>query len=184
MLTVVIPKQEYYDEQLEEFREFKGAVLQMEHSLVSISKWESKYKRPFLKEKDVKTQEETLYYLQCMTITQNVDPSVFTYLTKENMNEINDYIHDSHTATTFSGSSSGKGKSREIMTSELLYYYLFSCGFPIECQKWHINRLLTLIHIYSIKNDPKGSKKMGKNETLSKYRSLNAARRAKYGTKG
>ena len=91
MLTVVIPKQEYYDEQLEEFREFKGAVLQMEHSLVSISKWESKYKRPFLKEKDVKTQEETLYYLQCMTITQNVDPSVFTYLTKENMNEINWY---------------------------------------------------------------------------------------------
>ena len=182
MLTIVIPPKEYYDEQKEEFGYFKGAVLQMEHSLVSISKWEEKYKKPFLK-KEAKTKEETLYYLKCMTITQNVDLKVYSFLSEENAKQINDYIHDPHTATTFS-SNGERSSNREILTSELIYYYMIACEIPMECQKWHLNRLLTLIKICAIKNDPKGKKKMGKHETLSKYRSLNAARRSQYGTKG
>lgn len=179
MLQIKIQGTEYWDEKKEMFVEgSKDIVLQLEHSLVSISKWESKWRKPFLYQ-DNKTTEEVIDYIKCMTITQNVKDEVYDRLTTNNINEINDYIKSPMTATTFSDS---RGTSREIITSELIYYWMISNNIPMECQKWHINRLLTLIRVCNVKNAP--SKKMSKREIASRYASLNAARRQKLNTKG
>lgn len=180
MLTITIPATEEYDDAREEFISTEEQTLTLEHSLVSISKWESKWHKPFLS-KDEKTREETIDYIRCMTLTKNVDPNVYYALTSDNIKEINDYIEDPMTATWFSDKHKGP-KSREIITSELIYYWMTALQIPFECQKWHINRLMTLIQICSIKSQP--PKKMGKKEAMSQQRALNAARRAKSGSLG
>jgi hypothetical protein len=154
--------------------------LQLEHSLVSLSKWESKWNKPFLS-KDFKTHEETLDYIKCMTINQNIDPDVYNGLTSEHITMINNYIESPMTATTFSDSKQNKS-NREIITSELIYYWMIALNIPFECQKWHLNRLLTLIRVCNIKNAP--PKKMSKRATASQYAALNAARRKQMNTKG
>ena len=152
----------------------------MEHSLVSLSKWESKWKKAFLSKKE-KTYEETIDYIRCMTVTQNVDPDVYKYLSAENIKQINEYINDPMTATTFSESKQSGG-NHEILTAEVIYYYMIASNIPFECQKWHLNKLLTLIRVCSIKNQP--PKKMGREELLKRNNALNAARRKKFNTKG
>ena len=180
MLQIKIPAAEAWDENTEEFVTVnEEQVLQLEHSLVSISKWESKWHKPFLG-KTEKTTEETLDYIRCMTITQNVKPDIYERLTLSIINQINDYISDSMTATTFSDRQIGT--SRETITSELVYYWMVSLNIPMECQKWHINRLLTLIRVCNIKNTP--PKKMNKREIASRYASLNAARRKQLNSRG
>lgn len=183
MLRLEIPiSPEGWDEEKQEFVEPKVQVLQLEHSLVSLSKWESKWNKPFLS-KDIKTFEQTVDYIRCMTITQNVDPSVYNHVTNENIERINKYIDSSMTATWFTENKSTKGKGRsETVTSELIYYWMISLNIPFECQKWHLNRLLTLIRVCDIKNQP--PKKMSKKQMFSQQRSLNAARRQAYNTKG
>lgn len=151
----------------------------MEHSLLSISKWEEKWKKPFLSKED-KTEEESIDYLRCMTITQNVDPRVYYAIDKKLFQEISDYIEDKHTATTFSNSTDPP--SREIMTAEVIYYAMFANGISKECEKWHLNKLLTLIRVFSEKNKP--PKKMSKSQIMSRNRKLNAARRKKLHTRG
>ena len=180
MLRITVPAVELYDEAKNEFVFRKEQTLQLEHSLVSLSKWESKWKKAFLG-KEEKTIEETLDYVRCMTITQNVDPEVYSRLTDENIREINEYIGDSMTATTFREDRGGRS-NRETITSELIYYWMVSYNIPPEYQKWHLNRLLTLIRICTIKNAP--PKKRSKNEIMRDNAALNAARRAKFGTKG
>ena len=180
MLQITIPAIEFWDEETETFlTNDKEQVLQLEHSLVSISKWESKHCKPFLT-KEQKTYEETIDYIKCMTITQNVPDSVYQHLTSKNISEINAYIEAPMTATTFSNFD--KKTSNEIVTSELIYYWMVANGIPMECQKWHINRLLTFIRVCNAKSTP--PKKMSKREIASRYASLNAARRAKLGTRG
>lgn len=181
MLRIRTPEVELYDEDKNEFTILKSRVIAMEHSLVSISKWESKWKKPFLENRD-KTREEVLHYLQCMTITQNVPPQVYLNLSEDNIKEIQDYIEDPMTATTFRDEGKGGG-SRAIITSELIYYWMVALEIPMECQKWHLNRLLTLINICRIKNDPDKSK-MSKNAIRERNRALNEARKKKYKTKG
>lgn len=180
MLTVCILPIEKWDERKNEFVYTKGGTLQLEHSLVSISKWESRWNTPFLT-KDKKTPEQLLDYIKCMTITQNVSSDVFDNIPKETLNKIVAYINSPMTATTFSQRETKSG-SREIITSELIYYWMIYYGIPFECQKWHLNRLLTLIRICNIKNQP--TKKMGKKELLSRNAQLNAARRKKLNTRG
>lgn len=182
MLTITIPlAEEQWDEEKQEFISGKEQTLVLEHSLLSLSKWESKYCKPFLS-KDEKTFEETLDYIRFMTITRNVDPSVYNRLTVSNIEEINQYIASPQTATTISESGSSKA-SREIVTSELIYYWMISLQIPIdECQKWHLNRLLTLIRVCSIKNQP--PKKKGKRAVANQYAALNAARRKQLNSKG
>lgn len=180
MLQITIPETELWDEVNEEFITIKEKTLQLEHSLVSLSKWESKWCKPFLSN-DKKTNEEILDYIKCMTITQNVDPDVYNYLTPNNKKEIDEYIKAPMTATWFSEDKS-KGPNREIITSEIIYYYMFALGIPMECQKWHLNRLITQIRVCSIKNQP--PKKMSRNEIMSRNAALNAARRKKLNTKG
>lgn len=185
MLEIVIPKKEGWDSTKEEFYSFQGCSLRLEHSLVSISKWEAKYHRPFLA-KNERSYEEIIYYVKCMTLTQNVPDEAYNFLTAENITKIKDYIADPMTATWFSNNTQLKGGSRhtsEQMTSELIYYWMIACEIPFECQKWHLNRLLTLIKICNIKNNS-GNKKMSKRDIMSQNSKLNAARRAKMNSKG
>lgn len=180
MLRITIPAIEQWDERKQEFVYMKGQTLQLEHSLVSLSKWESKWGKAFLS-KNSKTHEETLDYVKCMTLTQNVDPEIYNYLTADNIAQINSYIEAPMTATYFSEDKSAKN-NREVVTSELIYYWMIALNIPFECQKWHLNRLLTLIRVCNIKNAP--PKKMSKRATASQYAQLNAARRKQLNTKG
>ena len=180
MLQITIPAVEQWDERKQEFITTKEQTLQLEHSLVSLSKWESKWCKPFLTKQE-KTFEETLDYIKCMTITQNVDPEVYNYLTNENIEAVNNYINAPMTATYFSDDKTAK-PSREQITAELIYYWMIALNIPFECQKWHLNRLLTLIRVCNIKNQP--PKKRSKREIMSRNAALNAARRKQLNTKG
>lgn len=180
MLQITIPAREMWDEQNNEFVYTNEQTLQLEHSLISISKWESKWNKPFLS-KESKTYEEILDYVKCMTLTQKVSPEIYANLTDENMRDIQRYIEAPMTATTFSEEKNTKG-NREIVTSELIYYWMIALGIPLECEKWHLNRLLTLVRVCNIKNSP--PKKMGKNAIMSRNASLNAARRKRLNSKG
>lgn len=180
MLKITIPAVEMFDEKTQTFFPTKEQTLQLEHSLVSLSKWESKWCKPFLSKKE-KTLEETLDYIKCMTITQNVDPDTYKRLTRSNIEEINNYIEAPMTATSFS-KNADKGTNRETITSELIYYWMIALNIPMECQKWHINRLLTLIRVCNIKNAP--PKKRGRTETINEWAALNAARKQQFNTKG
>jgi len=181
MLTIKIKGREEFNNATQEFIQTKDTILTLEHSLVSVSKWEAKYHKPFLG-KDKKTYEETIDYIKCMTITQNVDPAVYRLLTKDNMDEINNYIVNPMTATWFNEQKNYAKKNSEQITSELIYYWMVALEIPWEAQKWHLNRLLVLIRICNNKNQP--SKKMGKRETMSRNAALNAARRKSLGTSG
>ena len=183
MLKITIPAVEMFDERTQSFISTKEQTLQLEHSLVSLSKWESKWCKAFLKDdkKSEKTTEEIIDYIKCMTITQNVDDEVYNRLTPSNIKEINEYISAPMTATTFYEEQQQGGK-KETVTSELIYYWMISFNIPMECQKWHLNKLLTLIRVCSIKNAP--PKKISKRDAASRYASLNAARRSKLNSKG
>lgn len=180
MLHITIPATEKWDELKEEFIYSKEQKLQLEHSLVSISKWESKWNKSFLYTRN-KTDDEILDYVKCMTITQNVDPEIYKNLTVYNFEQINGYINAPMTATHFSEDSTGK-KNNERITSELIYYWMIALNIPFECQKWHINRLLTLIRVCNIKNQP--PKKRSRREIMSRNAALNAARKKQLNTKG
>ena len=181
MLTITIPAIEGFDERTQEFVILaKEQTLQLEHSLVSLSKWESKWCKPFLSNED-KTSEETIDYIKCMTITQNVSPDTYKRLTTSNIEEINKYIGLPMTATTFHEDNQ-RGRSREIITNEIIYHWMISLNIPMECQKWHLNRLLTLIRVCNIKNTP--PKKMGKGDIMRRNAALNAKRRNQLNTKG
>ena len=154
--------------------------MQLEHSLVSLSKWESKWHKAFLT-KTEKTEEEMRDYIRCMTITQNVDPDVYKYLSHGNIAEIRQYIDDPMTATYISDDKNSKG-GRETVTSELIYYWMISLNIPDRFEKWHLNRLMTLIKVCNVKNSPK--KRRSKRDIASQYASINAARRKQLNTKG
>jgi len=180
MLRITIPAVEQWDEQKQEFITTKEQTLSLEHSLVSLSKWESKWCKAFLS-KNEKSSEETLDYIKFMTLTQNVDSEVYNYLTNGNISEINEYIEAPMTATYFSDEKTSK-TSREQVTAELIYYWMIALNIPFECQKWHLNRLLTLIKVCNIKNQP--PKKRSKKDIMSRNAALNAARKKQLNTKG
>jgi hypothetical protein len=181
--TIEVLPCKYWDGKREIFFTYpeKPIVFQVEHSLVSISKWESKWKKPFLAKSNERSKEEMLDYIRCMTITKNIDPDVYYFLPENAVKEITEYIEDTMTATTFNSNGSEKS-SKEIVTSEMIYYWMTAFQIPFECDKWHLNRLMTLIRICSIKNGPQ--KKMGPNEIRAQNRRLNAERRRAMHTKG
>lgn len=179
MYQLVIPDIERYDEINNEFITNRGQTIQVEHSLVSISKWESKWNKPFLID-DVKSRDETIDYIKCMTITKNVDPLVYENITNKNVRDIDNYIKLPMTATTFYNEK--KQPSRDIITSEIIYYWMIAYNIPFECEKWHLNRLLTLITVCSKKNEK--PKKMSKADLINRNREINNARRKKMNTNG
>lgn len=187
MLTITIPGGEFYDEENERFFETKGKTIVIEHSLVSISKWESKWKKPFIetlnnwsKMPESINLDEILDYIRCMTLTQNVDPVVYRTIPAQTINDIFEYMNDPMTATWFRNEE--RNKKGEVVTSELVYYWMTALNIPFECKKWHFNRLMVLIRIASEKNQP--PKKMNKNNILKQNRSLNAQRRARMRSRG
>ena len=179
MLDIIIPAVERFDEKKMEFIQTREQKLKLEHSLISISKWESKFKKPFLSSE--KSAGEVLEYVRFMTLTQNVDPEVYFNLTEENIITVRDYIEDSMTATTFKELPKKK-RSREIVTAELIYYWMIAFNIPVEFEKWHLNRLLTLIEVCARKQE--SPKKMSRRELSEQHRAINAANRAKFHTKG
>ena len=180
MLTIKIPDTEYYNEETSQFVSVKERTIDLEHSLVSLSKWESKWCKPFLA-KDYKTDEETRDYIRCMTINTQPSTDVYRALTNTQIKEIAAYIDAPMTATTFSKAQLA-GSNREIITSELIYYWLIAQQIPFECQKWHLNRLLTLIRVCSIKNSP--PKKMSRQSIQMRNKELNEQRRKQINSKG
>ena len=180
MLTLRIPKIEYFNQTTNEFLTIDEQTIQLEHSLVSLAKWEAKWKKPFIGN-TTKTNKEIFDYIKCMTITQNVNPLTYYHLPNSVLEEINSYIDDSMTATTFKEAKTSNNQD-EIITSELIYYWMITLNIPIEFQKWHLNRLLTFIRVCNIKNSP--PKKMSLKDQASETRRLNAERRKMYNTKG
>lgn len=176
MLHITVPPRELYDATNNRFMYSKEYSLALEHSLVSISKWESRWCKPFLYTNE-KTDEEILDYIKCMTLTQNVPPEVYLYLTEDNIAEIKAYIDAPMTATTFTKNPNEK-PNREIITSEIIYYWMSVFNLPPEYQKWHIKRLMTLIQVCSIKHQPPG-KRRSSQATANHYATLNAARKKK-----
>ena len=185
MLQVTIPERELWDRKKDEFVVFKGQTLALEHSLVSISKWESKWQKPFLA-KGKKTSEELRDYIRCMTITQNVNPLAYLCLTKQNIDDITAYIDSPMTATTFSDKKE-KSPNKQVITSELIYYWMIEAGVPFECEKWHINRLLTLIQVCGAERErlnPNNKNRVPKGKQALNYAEMNRARLKAHNTKG
>ena len=182
MLLITIPAEESWDDSKEEFVITRNAItLQLEHSLVSLAKWESKWHKAFLS-RNQKTADEILDYIKCMTITQNVNPETYNYLTKDNITQIQEYIDDPMTATVISENNNNSKGSRETVTAELIYYWMITSNIPVEFQKWHLNRLLTLIKVCGIKNSP--PKKMSKRDIMRRNSAMNAARRKQLNSRG
>lgn len=181
MLPIKIPiHPEGWDEEKQEFVEPEYKILQLEHSLISLSKWESKWCKSFFS-KEEKTYEETVDYIKCMTLTPDVDEEVYKHLTGANISQINHYIKAPMTATTFSDTGKS-GINRERITAEIIYYWMIEWNIPFECEEWHLNRLLTLIRVCTVKNTP--PKKLSKREIISRNAALNAARRKQLNSKG
>lgn len=193
MLKLVIEGKETFNQKTQQFGKTPSVTLELEHSLVSLAKWESKHQKPFLKDDD-KTKEEMIDYIRFMTITQNVNPEVYNQLSKDEMKKINDYIQSPQTATKFYQNVKGEGvkestsskKDNKVMTSEEIYYLMISFQIPFECQRWHLNRLLTLIKVCSIKERQQNGKggRMSKRDILAQNNALNAARRQRMKTRG
>ena len=181
MLRLEISEKEVFDDSRQIFIKIPAQTLHLEHSLISISKWESKWHIPYLS-KDPKTRQQALDYIRCMAVGKVTSEDVYATLSSTELDKVTNYINDSRTATWFSNSNSNGRPSREVITSELIYYWMIEFGIPFECDKWHLNRLLTLIRICQIKNSPK--KKMSASELASRNRKLNQSRRAANNSRG
>lgn len=179
MLTLTVTISEGFDEEKQEFVPLETFDLELEHSLASLSKWEAFFEKPFLSREE-KTTEEILWYIRAMVITPNVPDVIFKKLSERNLEEINKYINAKMTATTLRDDNSQP--SREIITAEIIYYWLISFNIPFECERWHLNRLMTLIQVCSRKSQP--AKKLSQAEIAARNRELNARRKAELNTRG
>lgn len=174
MLEIKIPKGELFDEGTGEFITIDSTVLHLEHSLISLTKWEIEYEKPFLNDEN-KNDEELTYYIKCMTLDDDVNQNCYLFLSDENINNIKEYMNRKMTATTISEDSSDRyGPRKSILTSEVIYSMMAECRIPFECEKWHLNRLITLIRVYNERQKP--PKKMSRRDMLAQRRALNAQR--------
>lgn len=193
MLTLELPEREIYDDDKEIFIRFPPQVVLMEHSLISISKWEAIWHEPYLgyadgRKQEPRTKEQELSYVECMTITKGLDKSFYETLDGSTLKKITDYINNPHTATTFNDKGNGPGnRNRQTITAELIYYWMLKANIPFECEKWHLNKLLTLIRVCDVMDSKyysNGKKKTGRAELSAYRRKLNASRRQQLNTTG
>lgn len=179
MLKITTAQREYFNEETQEFIIVPSAKLVLEHSLISVWKWESKWKKSFLNTKKL-TNDELSDYVRCMTIGEEADPLVYRFLSAKTLQKIQDYLNEPMTATTFKEQK--RPHKNEIVTAELIYYWMIESGIPFECEKWHLNRLLALIRVCNIKGA--SGKKMSNHDIMKQNAELNAARRKALGSKG
>lgn len=180
MLTVIVPGDEFYNEEKNEFFTINDTVLHLEHSLVSLSKWEEIFDKPLLNT-EIKTTEETLTYIRCMNVGEDFPPEVFSRITKENLEQIQNYLGAKMSATWFPKDNTPA--SREIITAELIYHWMIEFGIPFSpCAEWHLNKLFTLIKVRNAKLSP--PKKMSQAEAMARQREINRQRREQLGTTG
>jgi len=179
-LTVTFPGRDLYDQESGKFITIEKTMVTLEHSLISVAKWESKWKRSYFI-KEPMTLEQSIDYISCMCLTKNIDPKIFRTMDKETAQKISDYIADPMTATTINRRN--KRPSRKIITNEVIYFWMCNFGIPFDpCQKWHLNRLMTLIDVAAA--EEAGEQKMPRREMLQQRAMLNAQRKAKYNTHG
>ena len=178
MLKILVPKKELFNDNTSEFITIDETWLTLEHSLVSVSKWESKWHMPYLNNdpNKPKTREQIIDYIRCMTITPNVNPYVYKALTPKNIEDINNYIQNPMTATIINNYKKKQKQKKKVITAEIIYYWMIALNIPQEYQKWHLNKLLTLIDVCQIENSG-DSNKMNYHDTINHYKSVNAARR-------
>lgn len=181
MLTITMEGEELFDNEKQEFITTDGISFDLEHSLVSLSKWESIWEKPFLGP-DAKTVEETFSYIECMCLTKNIPSDTFKKLSDKNVKLVNEYINKKMTATWFTNRKAGPPGRKEIITAEIIYYWMVAQNIPIECENWHLQRLLTLVEVVSEKSSPK--KKMSRREAAQQQRMLNQQRQSQFGTRG
>lgn len=185
MLTIYLSDLELFDESTNTFSVIKGQVITLEHSLVSISKWEMLWKEPFIGKDDL-TSAQIIDYIRCMTITQNVNPLLYTGITQTTVDKVKQYMDDPMTATWFRDDKTKTRSTRKI-TSELVYYWMIESGIPMECQKWHFNRLMTLIQVCNEERkaaDSNNRKKMNPRDLARSRSALNAQRKAQLHSRG
>ena len=181
MLRLTIPSGEYFDEETQEFNFAEETTILLEHSLVSLARWETHWNKPFLS-KEKKTKEELIDYVKCMTMTPNVNKDVYDNINDLHLAKVSEYINEPMTATTFREDRSMK-HSRDIVTAEIIYYWMVALQIPFDpCERWHLNRLLTLVRVCNIKNQPQ-KKGVGRDD-LARRSKLNAERKKRLGTKG
>lgn len=180
MLVLQIGGREYFNEAESRFIQLKQKTVRLEHSLKSLARWESKWNVAFLS--NDKTREQTIDYYWCMEVTGTMSREDFLYLTPEQEKKIQEYIGAPMTATTINRRGPKRGLSKKIVTAEVIYYWMLQYGIPFECEKWHLNQLLTLIEVCNVEGGPQ--QKMGMREQMAQQRALNAARRSKYKTRG
>lgn len=179
MLKIIVSGDEYFNEETEEFESVGDFELELEHSLISLSKWESNYKKPFLSSE--KTAEEIIFYIEAMILTPIWPENLFSKFNDKNLKQIYEYIESTESATTFMSMPGQKGRG-EVITAELIYYWMVAFNIPFECERWHLNRLFALVRICSLKNS--NPKKLSRSEIAARNRELNAQRKAQYGTRG
>ena len=187
MLSIIIPayEEEDWDSEKEEFVYRKlghDYELKLEHSLLSLHKWEQRWHKPFLSTTE-KTEEEAMDYIRCMVVNQKVPEEVYHRLSEQNMAQIQEYIKNPMTAVP-SEKEKGRGR-RRIITAENIYSWMISLNIPPEYAKWHLESLLTLIRVCEKDNaPPEKRKKHSQKELINKYAAINAANRKKYNSKG
>lgn len=180
MLTITVPATEGWDERTERFVHTQAATLVLEHSLVSLSKWEAKFKKAFLSNEE-KTTEETYAYIQAMSLNGDISMETLACLTNENVAEINAYIESPMGATTFHEVGTQR-RSREKVTAAIIWHWMIALNIPLEFETRHLNILFTQIRVENEKNSPK--KKMSRQEAMAQQRRLNAERQKQYATTG
>lgn len=180
MLKIIIEDEELYDEESNTFQTTERFEFEVEHSLLSLSKWEANYKKPFLSSGKLST-EEIFQYVMYMILTPNVTEKIVNDSSTKIFSEVNDYINSSQSATTFGEMPQKRGPG-EVITSELIYYWMVAFNIPFECEKWHLNRLFSLIRICNIKNSK--PEKVSRHEAAMRNRALNEKRKAELNTTG
>jgi hypothetical protein len=179
MLRITVTMSESFDEEKQEFLS-ETFDLELEHSLVSVSKWESIWEKPFLVQED-KTPEEVFSYIECMILNPDPPPEIVYKLSERDLKVVHDHIASKATATWFNEQKVA-GRSSETFTSELIYFWMSSFAIPFEAENWHLSRLLTLIRIHNVKNQK--PKKMNRNEMAAQRRAENERRKKALGTTG
>lgn len=183
MLRLTLPSTDFWDPRKEEYVQIGGYEVDLEYSLFTIARWESKWKKPFITSLPKFTRKDEIEWYKAMCMTEGIPDEAWMVMTPKIRQDIYDYVTDPMSATTINHRGpKTPGGPKTIMTAELVYYYMVTLGVPFECEHWHFNRLMKLVDVCFVKNSP--PKKMGKQEAAQMYRELNARNRAKYNSRG